>query len=426
MERIYDDILHEEIYVNSYTNGLKAFVIKKKNFSKVFAGYATKYGSVDNKFVHPKTNEVVEVPEGIAHFLEHKLFEEQEGNVFDRFAKFGAMANAFTSFKETVYYFISTQNFYENLEILLDFVQNPYFTDQNVEKEKGIIAQEIRMYQDNPNWRVYFNLLNALYVNHPVKIDIAGTLESIQRITKDDLYLCYNTFYHPSNMIIVVCGDVEPQKVFDMIERMEKTKEYQSLIERMYTEEPPGVNQKRIEVKLAISNPIFYIGFKDTLNDLPPYEMMMKDIHTQILSEIIFGKSTDFYESLYKEGLINQNFGFEYTCEPEYSFFMIGGESKDPDKVYERVLEHIEDIKRRGIDKEEFERAKKVVLGSHLRKFDNPEKLSVEFIYSYFKGVNIFEYVKEISSVSFEMCEKRLKEFFNESTSCISIVWPAD
>ena len=424
MERIYDDILHEEIYINSYPNGLKAFVIKKKNFSKVFAGYATKYGSVDSKFIHPKTNEVVEVPDGIAHFLEHKLFEEQEGNVFDRFAKFGAMANAFTSFKETVYYFISTQNFYENFEILLDFVQNPYFTDQNVEKEKGIIAQEIRMYQDNPNWRVYFNLLNALYVEHPVKIDIAGTLDSIQKITKDELYLCYNTFYHPSNMIIVVCGDVDPQKVFDMVEKMEKTKEYQSLIERIYPEEPDRVNQKRIEVKLSISTPIFYIGFKDNLNDLPPYDMIMKDIETQILGEILFGKSTDFYEQLYKEGLINQNFGFEYNCEPDYSFFMIGGESKDPDEVYKRVLEHIENVKKNGIDENEFERAKKVVLGNHLRKFDNPEKLSVEFIYNYFKGVNIFEYVKEINSISFEMCRNRLKSFFEEDKSCISIVWP--
>ena len=424
MERIYDDILHEEIYINSYPNGLKAFVIKKKNFSKVFAGYATKYGSVDSKFIHPKTNEIVEVPDGIAHFLEHKLFEEQEGNVFDRFAKFGAMANAFTSFKETVYYFISTQNFYENFEILLDFVQNPYFTDQNVEKEKGIIAQEIRMYQDNPNWRVYFNLLNALYVEHPVKIDIAGTLDSIQKITKDDLYLCYNTFYHPSNMIIVVCGDVDPQKVFDMVEKMEKTKEYQSLIERIYPEEPDRVNQKRIEVKLSISTPIFYIGFKDNLNDLPPYDMIMKDIETQILGEILFGKSTDFYEQLYKEGLINQNFGFEYNCEPDYSFFMIGGESKDPDEVYKRVLEHIENVKKNGIDENEFERAKKVVFGNHLRKFDNPEKLSVEFIYNYFKGVNIFEYVKEINSISFEMCQNRLKSFFEEDESCISIVWP--
>ncbi|BCS81745.1 EF-P 5-aminopentanol modification-associated protein YfmH [Anaerocellum diazotrophicum] len=426
MERIYDDALNEEIYINSYSNGLKAFVIKKKNFSKAFAGFATKYGSVDSKFVHPKTKEVVEVPDGIAHFLEHKLFEEEEGNVFDRFAKFGAMANAFTSFKETVYYFISTQNFYENFEILLDFVQNPYFTDQNVEKEKGIIGQEIRMYQDNPNWRVYFNLLNALYVNNPVKIDIAGTLESIQKITKEDLYLCYNTFYHPSNMIIVVCGDVDPKKVFDTIERMEKTKEYQSLIERIYPDEPEKLNQKKIEARLSVAVPIFYIGFKDNQNDLPPYEMIMKDIQTQIMAEMLFGKSTDFYEKLYKEGLINQNFGFEYNCEPEYSFFMIGGESKDPEEVYRRIIEHIEDVKKKGIDREEFERAKKVVLGTHLRKFDNPEKLSVEFIYNYFKGVNIFEYVKQISSVSFEMCEKRLKEFFDESTSCISIVWPTN
>lgn len=425
MERIYDDVLNEEIYINSYPSGLKAFVIRKKNFSKVFAGYATKYGSVDSRFVHPKTGKIVEVPEGIAHFLEHKLFEEQEGNVFDRFSKFGAMANAFTSFKETVYYFISTQNFGENFEILLDFVQNPYFTDENIEKEKGIIAQEIRMYQDNPTWRVYFNMLNALYVKHPVKIDIAGTLDSIQKITKDDLYLCYNTFYHPSNMIIVVCGDVIPEDVFDKIDKMQKAKEYQSIIERLYPDEPKGVCQKRIEQRLSVATPIFYIGFKDNLNDIPSYEMIKKDIQTQILAEMLFGKSTDFYENLYEQGLINQNFGFEYNCEPDYSFFMIGGESKSPDEVYKRIIEHVSAKKTKGINEAEFDRAKKVVFGSNLRKFDNLEKLAVEFIYNYFKGVNIFEYVKEINNISMDECAKRLNEFFDENWSAISIIYPA-
>lgn len=425
MERFYDEVLNEEVYINSYPSGLKAFVIKKKNFSKVFAGCATKYGSVDSKFTHPKTGEFISVPDGIAHFLEHKLFEEEDGNVFDRFSRFGAMANAFTSFKQTVYYFMATQNIDENFEILLDFVQNPYFTDQNVQKEKGIIAQEIRMYQDNPAWRVYFNLLNALYVNHPVKIDIAGTIESIEKITKEDLYLCYNTFYHPSNMIIVVCGDVDQKSIFEKIDKMQRTREYQSIIERFYPQEPKHVNQKVIEQKLSVAIPIFYIGFKDNMNDLPPYEMIAKDIQTQILSELLFGKSTEFYEDLYNKGLINQNFGFEYECENDYSFFMIGGESKWPNDVYDRVLRHINEKRKKGINEVEFERAKRVVLGSNLRKFDNLEKLAVEFIYNYFKGISIFEYIKQIKDISIKDCEDRLNQFFDEDSSTISIIYPA-
>ncbi|MEZ0535655.1 EF-P 5-aminopentanol modification-associated protein YfmH [Caldicellulosiruptoraceae bacterium PP1] len=424
MERIYDNYLKEEIYIQNYPSGLKAFVIKKPNFSKVFAGYCTHYGSVDSKFIHPETKQLIEVPDGIAHFLEHKLFEEQQGSVFDRFSKFGGMANAFTSFKSTVYYFLASNNFNENFDILLDFVQNPYFTDQNVEKEKGIIAQEIRMYQDDPGWRVYFNLLQALYVKHPVKIDIAGTIESINKITKEDLYTCYNTFYHPSNMIILVCGDVNEKEVFEKIEKSQKITKYQSLIERVLPDEPNYINEKNIEINLSVSSPLFYIGFKDNLNELTPKETINKELTMHILNELLFGKSTKLYNDLYEQGLINQNFAFDYNCENDYSFVIVGGESINPKKTYDVIIDYISKYKQHGINEDDFERSKRVVVGSILRKFDNIEKISVEFINSYFKCVNLFDYAKEIENIKIEDCMKRLNEVYSYNNSAISIINP--
>jgi len=424
MERIYDEFLNEEIYVESYPSGLKAFCIVKKNFSKTFAAVVSHYGSVDSRFIHPETKKLIEVPDGIAHFLEHKLFEEEHGNVFDRFAKYGAMANAWTSFKSTVYYFISTNNFEENFDILLDFVQNLYLTQENVEKEKGIIEQEIRMYQDNPNWRVYFNLLNALYVKHTVKIDIAGSIESIRNITKEDLELCYKTFYHPSNMFVVVCGDVDPKWVFKEIEKQMKNKTYQSIIERVYPDEPIYIANKKIEQKLSVSTPLFYIGFKDVENDFSSFDLMYKDVTSQILMEILFGKSSKIYQEMYENGYINQDFGYDYVCEDDYSFALIGGESKDPEIVYDKILEHCKKVGDEGISHDVFERAKKVVIGNILRKFDNIEKISVGFINSYVKGVNMFEYPKVAYDVKIEDVQNRLKRLFNEQLSAISIIYP--
>jgi predicted Zn-dependent peptidase len=189
--------IQEKVYEYEHSSGLKAFVIPKEGYNKVYSTFATYYGSINNCFIAPGEKSETKVPDGIAHFLEHKLFEQEDGSVMDKFSKIGAQSNAYTSSTQTVYLFSCTDKFDENFKLLLKFVQNPYLTDENVEKEKGIIAQEIRMYEDNADWRVFFNLLNALYVNHPVKIDIAGTVDSISKITKDALHKCYNTFYHP-------------------------------------------------------------------------------------------------------------------------------------------------------------------------------------------------------------------------------------
>jgi predicted Zn-dependent peptidase len=239
-----DIYLGERLFSKRSKNGLQIYVMPKKDYNKIFAMYSTHYGSIDSEFIVPDTGEHLKVPEGIAHFLEHKMFEMEYGNVFDKFAELGASSNAFTNYNNTTYLFSATSYFHENLQLLLEYVETPYFTEPSVEKEKGIIAQELRMYEDEPQWQVLFNLLKCLYYKHPVRIDIGGTVESIQKIDVDTLYKCYNTFYHPSNMIFFVIGCIEPEQVFELVEKNEATKGLvpQDDIKRIYPEEPsaPG------------------------------------------------------------------------------------------------------------------------------------------------------------------------------------------
>ncbi len=218
--------LEETLYYEQLDNGLDVYILPKNGFHKTFATFTTNYGSVDNEFIPLGKTEPVKVPDGIAHFLEHKMFESEDGDVFHTFGKQGASANAFTSFTRTAYLFSSTTNVNQNVETLLDFVQHPYFTDKTVEKEKGIIGQEITMYDDNPDWRAYFGTIENMYEKHPVKIDIAGTIPSINKITKEDLYTCYETFYHPSNMLLFIVGSVDPEEMMLLIRENQSDKTF--------------------------------------------------------------------------------------------------------------------------------------------------------------------------------------------------------
>lgn len=246
MEKITFEQLQEELFHEKLPNGLNVYILPKKGFNKTYATFTTKYGSVDNCFVPLEKDEYVKVPDGIAHFLEHKLFEKEDGDVFQQFSRQGASANAFTSFTRTAYLFSSTTDVEKNLETLIDFVQDPYFSDKTVEKEKGIIGQEITMYDDNPDWRLYFGLIQNLYQNHPVKIDIAGTIESISHITKEWLYECYKTFYHPSNMLLFIVGPINPEAIMNQVRENQSKKEYkdQPEIKRQFDEEPPHAAEK--------------------------------------------------------------------------------------------------------------------------------------------------------------------------------------
>ena len=251
LKHITSEITGEEMYCGTHPSGLGIYLIPKKGYSETYAIFGTRYGSVDSKFTVPGETEVTEVPDGIAHYLEHKMFDQPDGsNVFDKFAKYGGNANAFIE---------------ENLAALMDYVQSPYFTDETVQKEQGIIGQEIKMYDDSGNWKLFFNLLNCLYKNHPVKKEIAGTVESISRITPEYLYKCYNTFYNLSNMSIVVVGGFDVKSVLDVIEKgIKKNEPFNEEIKKIYEDEPDEIAKPYAEQSLSVASPLFMIGFKDT------------------------------------------------------------------------------------------------------------------------------------------------------------------
>ena len=394
MKKIVNEILKEEIYYEKLENGLDVYFMPKKGFTKKYAVLATNYGSNELEFIPIGEDKKIRVNEGIAHFLEHKMFEQPDGkNAFDLFSKFGASANAFTNFTMTAYLFSCTENFYECLGHLIDYVQTPYFTDENVEKEKGIIEQEIKMYNDDPDWNVYFNCLKAMYVNYPVRVDIAGTVESIYKINKEELYKCYNTFYNPGNMTLFVVGDLDVNKVMDVVKEYNHydIEKLDHKIEKFYSKEPDYVNEKEVIAKFPISIPMFNIAFKDNNVGISGRELMKKEVITEILIDMIFKRGTALYEDLYMQGLINENFGSGFSSQVDYGFTIIGGDSKNPKEVKRIILEYIEKYKKEGLDKTAFERTKKKKIGHFLKYFDSINFIANNFISYNFKKMNMMQ-----------------------------------
>lgn len=423
MEQIHYDRLQETLYHEVMDNGLQVYVLPKPAFKKTYATFATKYGSVDNHF-RVGDGEETRVPDGIAHFLEHKMFEEPEGDIFATFASNGASANAFTSFDQTVYLFSATENIETNLNTLVDFVQRPYFTDENVEKEKGIIGQEINMYADNPDWRVYFGLIEAMYAKHPVHIDIAGTIESINTITKETLYTCYNSFYHPSNMLLFVVGGVEPEKVFSLIRSNQSAKSYdkQGEIERIFEDEPEEVATKRLESKLAVSIPKVMFGFKEKVDGLTGEAAVKRDLTTKLMLDLLLGSSTVLYQKLYDEELISDSFGHEFNSSPQYAFSAIGGDTKDPDLLLKRIREEIDPILKTGFAEKDFDRARKKKIGGYLRMLNSPESIAHEFTRYQFRGGDLFEVLPIYESITLEEVNERLHKHVNWDQLAVSLV----
>lgn len=422
--KVENKAIGETLYFGTHESGLGIFVVPKKNFSKKYAIIGAKIGSVDNTFIPNGENEQITVPDGIAHFLEHKMFEMSDGSdAFAKFSEYGANANAFTSFTNTCYLFSCTDNFYESFEHLLNYVKSPYFTDANVEKEKGIIGQEIKMYDDDGEWRVMFNLLRALYKDLPVRIDIAGTAESISHITPDTLYKCYNTFYDPSNMILCVAGDVDEEKVLEITDKIMGDKITGTKARGVYPDEQENVFQKEIEQKLSVSTPLFDIGFKDS-GKYTGDEILKNEIAVKIILSSVASKSSDLYERLYNDGLINDEFSYDYMYEEQYACAIIGGESKEPKKVCGEVIKYLKDKKR--IDADEFDRAKKSIWGSYLRTFNDVEGICSAMVRNVLKGVNWFDFSNIFDSVTLAFVnEKYEKLFCDEEKQALSVVYPA-
>lgn len=423
-ETFENRVINEKILSGVHESGLKIYIIPKKGFNKYYAIYGTDYGSCINEFTAMGESEKTYLPDGVAHFLEHKLFEEADGkNAFDRFAITGANANAYTSFDITAYLFSCTDKFYENLEILLDFVNHPYFTDENVQKEQGIIGQEIKMYDDEPSWRVFFNMLEAMYHNNPVKIDIAGTVESIAKITPELLYKCTDNFYNPSNMALVVVGDIDEEKVCALVDKYVKKKAAGSLIKHT-VKEPKNRVKERVSQKLSVSMPIFMIGFKETAEFNGGAELSKRRIMTDLLLEIYFGQSSSLYMELYDKGLINSNFAKETELEPTYGFTAISGESKSPEEVYAFIKDYIKKCEKESINEEALLRAKRVLIGKNLKMYNSVEKIGNSFIKSFFNGENPLKFNEIAEKITAAELKERFLSHFDINNCVLSVITP--
>ena len=414
-----NDKIGAEYTVYHHSSGLGIYIMKMEGFSTVNAAFATRYGSVNTTFKTKNDDDYVTVPMGIAHYLEHKLFENEDCDVFELYAKTGANGNAFTSFDQTVYTFSCTDNYLDSLAILLDFVQDPYFTEQNVEKERGIIAQEIKMCSDSPERQCFYNLLKAMYSKHPVRFDIAGTVESIQEIDADLLYKCYNAFYDLHNMILVIAGDVDENDILKLCDEHLKPSKDEKL-EVSFPDEPYEVAQDTITESFTVGTPLFNIGFK--CDPASGSELLKKQLYANVLIQLIANSASPLYKDMYEQGLINNVFSTEVFFGDGYFTCIFDGESNEPLKVRDKIIEEIERIKREGIDSERFEIIKKSIYGAMVWEFNNTEICVNNLTSSGLMNVELFDTIDMLAAMTENDLLESIDTIFDTKRVAVSII----
>ncbi|WP_313891205.1 EF-P 5-aminopentanol modification-associated protein YfmH [Psychrobacillus sp.] len=419
MNKTYFKQLEETLYHEQLPNGLNVYILPKKGFSKTFVTFTTNYGAIDREFIPLGKDEPVIVPDGIAHFLEHKMFEKEDGDVFSKFSENGASANAFTSSTRTAYLFSSTDKVLDNTKVLLDFVQQPYFTKETVDKEKGIIGQEITMYDDLPDWRLYFGAIENMYKEHPVKIDIAGTVESIEVITAEHLYECYHTFYHPSNMVLFVVGAVEPEEMMAFIKADQAAKKFEEpkKIKRFYPEEQHAVAVPSKTLQMDVQKPKVIFGIKSNNTHLSGLDMLNYEISMQVAIELVFGRTSAFYQNVYEQGLIDESYSADFSMEQEYGFSMIGSDSANPEKLVEAIQEAIvlngSDWTYTDADIKRITRKK---IGFFLRALNSIEYIANQFTRYSFNDMNLFDVVPTLEKLTMEQVKEAFESIKNVET----------
>ncbi|MBQ9973636.1 MAG: insulinase family protein [Oscillospiraceae bacterium] len=411
----------EQVYHHVLENGLNIFVFPKPEHGKSYAFFATNYGGMDMRF--ELDGQKHDTPAGVAHFLEHKMFDTEDGNALQDLASNGASPNAFTSNAITGYYFESTEKFEKNLRILLSFVSVPWFTKESVDKEQGIIAQEIRMIEDNPDWSVFINMMQGLYANHPVRTSVAGTVESISHITADTLYACHKAFYDPSNMVLCVAGNVQPELVCDIARQILPPASGHKVSRDYGQPEPVQAACPLTQVEMEVSAPIFQIACKgDGLKDGP------ETLRIQLLGELavraLIGSSSVLYAKLYEQGLINGE--FDCGCEqyPGCVFLYAGGESRDPKLVLEQFRQEARRLIAEGIDEALWRRLKKAAYGERVRNLNSFENLCVGQAQAFFSGADSLSFPELFDTVTAEDARLLLERWVVEDRITLSVVQP--
>lgn len=416
---IKNDILDEGYYSIDHKSGLKIFVYPKEEYASTYAVFGTRYGSIDTRFKRSDREDFIEIPAGTAHFLEHKLFESEELDAFQRYAKTGASANAYTSFDRTCYLFTCTGNFKENFEILLDFVRHPYFTEETVRKEQGIIGQEIDMYKDSPEWECLFNMLGGMYHNHSVKIDIAGTKASIAQITAEMLFSCYDTFYNLSNMALAVAGKTTVDEVLEVADRLLESDEPVT-VERAFKEEPESIVKTYVEENLPIATPVFCFGYKESYDT--PERSVKEEIAKNIILDVLAGQMSPLYKQLLDAGLVNNEFSTEYFNGYNYSATIFSGESSDPQAVAEKIKEQVKHLKENRICEEDFETVRKKQYGKTVRAFSDIDTVANSLVVSHFENDELFSEFEVIKSMTLDYVNQVLMQSFCEDKAVLSVV----
>lgn len=420
-----NNITGDKVYKTVLSNGLRVYIHPKKGFVNKMGLFGTLYGSIDNDFVDIITSERKKVPDGIAHFLEHKLFEKEGENVLDVFAKMGVSSNAYTSYDQTVYFFETDKEYNTCLDKLVDFVSTPYFTDENVEKEKGIIGQEIKMYEDEPNAVVYENLMKAMYIKNPIRIDIAGTVESISGVSKELLYTCYNTFYNPKNMFFIAIGDVNVDETIDVLQKSvikHSAGEKSQQVVKFSEEEPQYIVQKETNKALSVHTPVICIGFK--LRKTNGKTNIKNEIMTEFVNEICFSNMSRFYERLYKKKIITHEPTISYESGETFSHLVISSYAEDIEVFEKEIGKYLQELKQNGVDENLFNIVKSKKEGEYIYNLENMTYIYRSIIESIIQKIDVYESQEILKKI----CIKDINNFICESLDftkmCISKVVP--
>ncbi|MFU0791015.1 EF-P 5-aminopentanol modification-associated protein YfmH [Virgibacillus proomii] len=422
-KRTYQDI-GETLYTEKLDNGLTVCLLPKQEMAKTHALFTTNYGSIDLHFTPIGKDEAVTVPEGVAHFLEHKLFESEQGDVFYDFSKQGASANAYTSFTKTAYLFTATDHIEKNVETLIDFVQDPYFTEESVEKEKGIIAQEIKMYDDQPEWQAFMGTIKAMFQNHPINVDIAGTVESIYQITKDDLYTCYHTFYHPENMILFITGNFNPKQMMELIKANQAKKKFDRMeqLRRKFPEEPKKVAMKEKQITMPVSIPKCTVGIKGAFNENSPDLVLKNDLLQDMLMDYYFSKGGLYYQELYNKQLIDDSFFYETNIDRDFGYVLIGSNTRSPQEFAKRLKEMLLQIQEGELSEATFQRIKKKKIGQLLRMMNRLETIANSYTHYYLLGIDFFQLLPTVRTLTLQDAKQFMENWIADERLAVCTI----
>ena len=420
--------LREEVHQHRLSDGLPVYVYPKRGFRQKYAILAVRYGSCDSVFVPAEGGEPVHTPSGTAHFLEHELFEDEAGTVFDDFSRIGASPNAYTSYTQTGYHFSCVDRFDQSLDLLLGFVSAPHFNDETIAQERTVIAQEIKMYEDSPAWRGLVALRKALYARHPVREDIAGSVESIAEITANPLETCYHGFYRPSNMVLVMAGDLDVDQVIAKADarRLELANGPPTRpgMQSLPVDEPSGIVESEVRLNLDVVVPRVILGYKDPVIPKSGQDLVRREMEVGLLLDLLFGPASEFYETHYQAGLIDGSFSASYALEADHGYTVVGGETEQPDQLANVVRDHVSRSAERGVESSDFARIRNKALGRFIRYFNNMENVADAVVNAHLLGVEIFDYLGILEAIELSDLEARLSSHFDDSLCAVAHVIP--